>query len=42
MDKLSNRYGGKGITARVRPDHLMPKTRSGETIEVILNMCGVN
>ena len=40
-DKLSNRYGGKGITARVRPDHLMPKTRSGETIEVILNMCGV-
>lgn len=40
-DKLSNRYGGKGITARVRPDALMPRTRSGETIEVILNMCGV-
>ena len=40
-DKLSNRYGGKGITARVRPDALMPKTRAGDTIEVILNMCGV-
>lgn len=40
-DKLSNRYGGKGITARVRPDAMMPRTLSGETIEVILNMCGV-
>lgn len=40
-DKLSNRYGGKGITARVRPDAMMPKTASGETVEVILNMCGV-
>lgn len=40
-DKLSNRYGGKGITARVRPDALMPRTKSGEVIEVILNMCGV-
>lgn len=40
-DKLSNRYGGKGITARVRPDKLMPKTLDGETIDVILNMCGV-
>lgn len=40
-DKLSNRYGGKGITARVRPDAMMPKTLNGETIEVILNMCGV-
>lgn len=40
-DKLSNRYGGKGITARVKPDELMPKTKSGETVDVILNMCGV-
>lgn len=40
-DKLSNRYGGKGITARVKPDALMPKTISGETVDVILNMCGV-
>lgn len=40
-DKLSNRYGGKGITARVKPDALMPKTRRGDTVDVILNMCGV-
>lgn len=40
-DKLSNRYGGKGITARIKPDALMPKTAEGETVEVILNMCGV-
>lgn len=40
-DKLSNRYGGKGITSRVKPDNLMPKTIDGETIDVILNMCGV-
>lgn len=40
-DKLSNRYGGKGITARVKPDELMPKTLNGETVDVILNMCGV-
>ena len=40
-DKLSNRYGGKGITARVIPDDLMPRTRDGKIVEVILNMCGV-
>lgn len=40
-DKLSNRYGGKGITSKILPDHLMPKTMSGETVDVILNMCGV-
>lgn len=40
-DKLSNRYGGKGITSKILPDHLMPKTMNGETVDVILNMCGV-
>lgn len=41
-DKLSNRYGGKGITSRiVRPDALMPRTKDGKVIDVILNMCGV-
>lgn len=40
-DKLSNRYGGKGITASVMPDELMPRTKDGEVIDVILNMCGV-
>ena len=40
-DKLSNRYGGKGITARVKPDCEMPRTVDGKVIDVILNMCGV-
>lgn len=41
-DKLSNRYGGKGITSKILPDEMMPRTMSGETVDVILNMCGVN
>ena len=40
-DKLSNRYGGKGITSIVMPDNNMPHTEKGEAIDVILNMCGV-
>lgn len=40
-DKLSNRYGGKGITSKILPDHLMPKTLDGKTVDIILNMCGV-
>lgn len=40
-DKLSNRYGGKGITARVKPDYEMPRTIDGKVVDVILNMCGV-
>ena len=40
-DKLSNRYGGKGIISRVKPDHLMPRTLDGKTVDIILNMCGV-
>lgn len=41
-DKLSNRYGGKGITAKIIPDNLMPRTYDNdEQIDVILNMCGV-
>lgn len=40
-DKLSNRYGGKGITAKIKPDALMPRTKNGEVVDIILNMCGV-
>lgn len=40
-DKLSNRYGGKGITATIRPDYLMPKMKDGRFIDVLMNMCGV-
>ena len=41
-DKLSNRYGGKGITASVRPDVYLGRSSTSEVVEVILNMCGVN
>lgn len=40
-DKLCNRYGGKGVVARVKPDYMMPKTQNGEIVDIILNMCGV-
>ena len=40
-DKITNRYGGKGIVSRVRPDSLMPMTSDGKHIDVLLNLCGV-
>lgn len=40
-DKLTNRYGGKGVTARIRPNELMPQTPDGKHIDVLLNICGV-
>lgn len=40
-DKITNRYGGKGITSRIRPDSEMPMTKEGKRIDVLLNICGV-
>lgn len=40
-DKLTNRYGGKGVISQVREDYLMPKTYDGETIDIQINICGV-
>ena len=40
-DKITNRYGGKGVVSKVVPDALMPKTSDGRTIDVQANMCGV-
>lgn len=40
-DKLTNRYGGKGVISKVKPDYLMPKTYDGETIDIQINICGV-
>lgn len=40
-DKISNRYGGKGVVSRVKADYLMPRTQSGRIIDAYLNMCGV-
>ena len=34
-DKMSNRYGGKGVIAKVLPDALMPHMPDGRVIEVI-------
>lgn len=39
-DKISNRYGGKGVISEIRPDHLMPRIETGEHVEMILNPSG--
>lgn len=36
-DKLSNRYGGKGVISEVVPDNMMPLLENGKHIEVIYN-----
>ena len=40
-DKITNRYGGKGVISCVKPDYMMPKTFDGETIDIQINICGV-
>lgn len=40
-DKVSDRYGGKGVVAGIMPDHLMPKLDNGEIVEAIFNSSGV-
>ena len=40
-DKLTNRYGGKGVISKVKPDYMMPKTYDGKTIDIQINICGV-
>lgn len=36
-DKLTNRYGGKGVISKIMPDSLMPKRYDGEAVELIFN-----
>lgn len=36
-DKISNRYGGKGIVSAILPDELMPELDNGQKMEVIFN-----
>lgn len=36
-DKVSDRYGGKGVVSFVYPNHLMPKTENGEVVDMIIN-----
>lgn len=40
-DKLSARYGNKGVISRIIPDEQMPTDESGQPIEVIANALGV-
>lgn len=40
-DKLANRYGGKGVISKIVPDGEMPRTQSGEPLDLILNPHGV-
>ena len=40
-DKLSGRYGDKGVIAAVIPDDKMPKDSEGNPFEVLLNPLGV-
>ena len=40
-DKLSGRYGDKGVIADVIPDHEMPHGANGQPFEVLLNPLGV-
>lgn len=36
-DKMSDRYGGKGVVSDIRPDNMMPVLDNGEVVEVIKN-----
>lgn len=40
-DKLTNRYGGKGVISSIVPDHLMPQTKDGRHIEMKYNQATV-
>jgi len=40
-DKLTGRYGNKGIVTKVVPDAEMPHTKDGEAVQVALNPAGV-
>lgn len=40
-DKVSNRFGGKGVVGRVIPDHEMPVGEDGRPVELLLNPLGV-
>ena len=40
-DKLTTRFGAKGVVSEIRPDDQMPVDSDGQPIEVILNSFGV-
>ena len=40
-DKISGRYGNKGIISRILPDHEMPHDKNGDPVHVLLSIAGV-
>ena len=36
-DKISNRYGGKGVVSTIVPQKLMPRTEDGEYADILMN-----
>ena len=40
-DKLSGRYGNKGVIARVLPDDEMPRDKDGKPVEILMNPLGI-
>lgn len=40
-DKLSDRYGGKGVVSEIRPDSMMPRLSNGTVVECIKNQSTV-
>lgn len=40
-DKLTNRFGGKGIISLIEKSELMPRTPWGEPVDIVLNPIGV-
>lgn len=40
-DKMSGRYGDKGVISEIVPDHQMPQNAAGEPFHVLLNPLGI-
>jgi len=40
-NKITNRYGGKGVISKILPDEEMPVNQYGERPDIILNVLGV-
>lgn len=40
-DKMSGRYGDKGVVSKIIPDHMMPHDEKGRPFEVLTNPLGI-
>ena len=41
-DKLSNRFGMKGVVSKILPDELMPKMSDGTPVELLFSSVGIH